>query len=416
MRCTLTLLLGAQLICPLTPQLPAAVEPPAEWPQFLGPARDGKALPPAPLTADFPETGPKILWRHPVGEGFSGPVLLGGKVLMFHRRNDTVLLEALEAGTGKLLWQHPWPTQYRDAFGFDEGPRACPAGQGDTVVVYGADGLLAAVSLTDGAEKWKCDTVREFGSAPGFFGRAPSPLIMDGKVIITPGGDGARVAAFSLTDGRVLWKSASGEAAYASPVRLPEGKDRFVSLTREGLTVLHDGDGHGGKEARFRAAMEASVNAATPVFTGPDTVFTSACYDVGAVLWRVGADDSLTPVWKKEGALDCHYATPVFLEGALYGFHGRQESGQELRCLDAAQGAVLWSERMAPGHVLLNGKTLVILTEKGEVILADASREKFAARTRGQILTGPHRSPPALAGGVLYARDRKTLVAVDLRE
>jgi hypothetical protein len=133
-------------------------------------------------------------------------------------------------------------------------------------------------------------------------------------------------------------------------------------------------------------------------------------------LWEIGKDDKLTAAWRTHDKLDCHYSTPVLVEGNLYGFHGRQESGQQLRCVSAKDGSVKWSQSLAPGHIIANKDRLFILTEDGELILTTATPDKAPLLTvRSEILRGGHRAPPALANGLFYARDKSRLVCVDLR-
>jgi len=120
----------------------------------------------------------------------------------------------------------------------------------------------------------------------------------------------------------------------------------------------------------------------------------------------------MTPVWAKAGVMDCHYGTPVWHDGHLYGFHGRQEEGQELRCVGAAEGTVQWSARLPAGSLVTAAGTLVILTEKGELIVAPAAPGGFNPTSRGQILSATARAYPALSDGRLFARDGKSLVAV----
>ena len=121
-------------------------------------------------------------------------------------------------------------------------------------------------------------------------------------------------------------------------------------------------------------------------------------------------------VWREKERLDCHYATPVLCGDVLVGFHGRQEEGQELRAVAVADGAVRWAVPLAAGHVVVCGRRVVILTEKGELILADFDGAKRPElKERVSVVRGGHRAPPALAGGLLAVRDKSRLVCVDLR-
>ena len=390
----------------------------ADWPQFLGPQRDGKAPADAALVKDLPPDGWKILWKHECGAGFAGPVVSGGKAVLFYRAGDQHVLEAMEAETGTVIWKKEWPTTYEDDFKFDEGPRSCPTIEGGTVFCYGADGSLAARQLADGKELWRKDLAAELKSKKGFFGRSCAPLVTETSVLLALGGEGAGVAAFNKKSGALQWKALADEAGYASPIlmRPPQGT-RAVFFTREGIAGIVPDSGKVAFAEPFRAKMAASVNAASPVAVDATHVFTSACYDVGAAVWEIGKDDTFTATWRAGDKLDCHYSTPVFVDGNLYGFHGRQESGQELRCISAKDGAVRWSTPLAAGHVIACGTRLIILTESGELILTDALPDKAPPLTaRSDILRGGHRAPPALAGGLLYAKDKSRMVCVDLRQ
>jgi outer membrane protein assembly factor BamB len=393
----------------------------ADWPQFLGPQRDGRAPAEAPLVEDVPDDGFKVLWKHDCGEGFAGPVVKDGRVILFHRMKDQNVVEARDAVTGRELWRTAWETDYRDDFGFDAGPRSSPtlhgSGASAAVFCYGADGSLTALSLEDGKEKWRKDLVKELSSGKGFFGRAGAPLVAGDLVMVAAGGEGAGVAAFDRESGALRWKALDHEAGYASPIlmRPPQG-ERAVFFTREGVAGLDPASGKVAWTQPFRAKMHASVNAASPVAVDSTHFFTSSCYDVGGALWEIGKDDKLTATWRAGDRLDCHYSTPVLVDGNLYGFHGRQETGQQLRCIAVNDGIVRWSMPLAAGHIIACGKRLVILTEDGELILTAASPDKAPSLSvRGEILRGGHRAPPALANGLLCAKDKSRLVCVDLR-
>ncbi|HEX2747064.1 MAG TPA: PQQ-binding-like beta-propeller repeat protein [Verrucomicrobiales bacterium] len=389
----------------------------ADWPQFLGPQRDGRAPADTALIKEIPPDGYKILWKRDCGAGFAGPVVSGGKVILFYRAGDKNVAEALEVESGKPSWKEEWPTAYRDKFGFDEGPRSCPTVDEGQVFCYGADGILTALELAGGKLLWRKDLVKEINSAQGFFGRCCAPLVTGNSVLIAPGGEGAGVAAFDRKTGDLQWKALDDEAGYASPVLMhpPQG-GRVVFFTREGVAGLVPGTGKVLFNEKFRSKDDASVNAATPVVVDSTHFFTSACYETGAALWEIGKGDTLTSSWRGGGKLDCHYSTPVLIDGNLYGFHGRQERGQELRCVTARDGEVKWSVDIDPGNLIACGKQLLILTERGELILTTASPGKAPDLTvRSEIIRGGHRAPPALAGGLLFAKDKSRLVCVDLR-
>src|SRR5687768_14688033 len=117
-----------------------------DWPQFLGPARNGVYTGPE-LASSFPGGGPRLVWKREVGQGFSSPVISQGKLILFHRSGGKEVIECLDAATGKTIWSHDYPTAYRDDFGFDEGPRATPTVAGGRVYTFGAEGMLLCLDF-----------------------------------------------------------------------------------------------------------------------------------------------------------------------------------------------------------------------------------------------------------------------------
>src|SRR5688572_29425944 len=124
-----------------------------DWPQFLGPARDGVYRGPA-LASTWPSGGPRKVWQKQVEQGFAGPVVAGSRLILFHRSGNEEIVEALDARTGAAVWRHAYATAYRDDFGFDEGPRAVPVVAGGRVYTFGAEGRLTALDLETGRLLW----------------------------------------------------------------------------------------------------------------------------------------------------------------------------------------------------------------------------------------------------------------------
>ena len=161
------------------------------------------------------------------------------------------------------------------------------------------------------------------------------------------------------------------------------------------------------------------MNAATPLVAG-DSIFVSASYETGAAVFRVKGKD-LSQIWASDEALSNHYATSVYFDGVLYGFHGRQEFNPSLRAVDFKTGAVKWSiDRFHAGTVILAADRLLILRETGELVIAPASPDGYRPIAHAQILPPTVRSYPALADGFLYARNNDThrdvLACFDLRQ
>jgi len=386
----------------------------ADWPQFLGPARNG-VYAGTPLNEKWPAAGPRVLWRKQVGSGLSGPVVSGNHLILFHRVGDREVVESFDALTGAPQWQHGYPTAYRDDFGFDEGPRAVPVVADGLVFTYGAEGKLHAVDLSTGKPVWSVDAMREFDVDKGYFGAAGSPLIEGGRVIANIGGKKGGIVAFDAKTGKVSWTATTDAASYSSGVAgTIQGTRYAIFLTRAGLVGLDPASGQVKFQRPWRARQAASVNAATPIVVG-NRIFVSAEYGPGAGVLQLDGT-KLTDVWASDDALSNHYATSVLHEGRLYGFHGRQEFGPVFRAVDFATGKVLWSTpRFGAGSVTLAGNRLVILRESGQLVVAAASAASFQQIAAAQILPATVRAYPALADGILYVRNDNTLIAVDLR-
>jgi outer membrane protein assembly factor BamB len=401
----------------------ATVVAAADWPQHLGPDRNG-AYSGSPIASSWPPGGPPKVWQRPIGAGFAGPVVAQGSVVVFHRLGNEEVVEALDARTGASRWRHAYATSYRDDFGFDEGPRATPVVAGNRIYTFGAEGQLSAIDFATGRRIWSVDTARRFAVRKGFFGAAGSPLVEGGRLIANSGGRdgdrGAGIVAFDVATGAVLWTATDHEASYSSPVAATLGGRRTaLFFTRNGLVGVDPADGAIRFERRWRSRQAASVNAATPLVIGGQ-IFVSATYGTGAALLRVNGS-ALADVWSSDEALSNHYATSVHQNGILYGFHDRQEFSPSLRAVEFATGRVRWSvDQYRAGSVTLAGDTLVILRETGEIVLAAATPQAYRPLAQAQLLPATARSLPALADGFLYARNNDTrndvLVCVDLRD
>jgi outer membrane protein assembly factor BamB len=386
----------------------------SDWPQFLGPERNGTYRNP-PLSRAWPAEGPAVVWQRPVGKGFSGPVVSQEHLILFQRVDDRAVIECLEARTGKQLWKAGYATDYRDDFGFDDGPRATPAIADGRVFTFGAEGRLSCWKLADGAAQWSIDTQKEFGSPKGYFGRAGSPLVDQNLVIVNVGGQGgAGIVAFDCGSGGIRWKATDDPASYASPVMaVIQGRRAVLSLTREALVALDPSAGRVLFRHPWRPSLSASVSAATPLVLG-DLTFISACYGAGASLFQF-KDGRPEVIWSGDDSLSNHYATSVEHGGFLYGWHGRQEQGCELRCVELRSGKVRWKEAgLKAGSVTLAGDELLVLTEKGLLLRAPATPNGFKPTARVQALPFEVRAFPALADGFLFARSKDRLFCFDL--
>lgn len=387
-----------------------------DWGGLLGEHRDGIVNTPLEIAGAGLEDDSRRKWRYPVGAGFAGPAVSDGKIIAFHRKAGTYHVDCLNKVNGKKLWGETFAATYRDDFGFDDGPRAVPLIEGDRVTVFSPEGLLHCYTLADGKLLWKLDVVERYGSSKGFFGRVCSPVVGGDVLIIQVGGETHGIVGLNKKTGEHLWGATKDEASYSSPVvRKIGGELLGFCYTRTGLVVLRVKDGKVLDQFDWRPAMHASVNAASPVVVGNE-VFISTSYGQGGALLRL-TDGKLKKVWTNDTSMSNHYATCVYRDGMLFGFHGRQEQGPSLRCVDWKTGKVHWDkEDLGAGTVIVVNDKLVVLTENGLLRVIKASKAGYEKMGEVQMLGFKTRAYPAYSEGFLFARDTRQLVCYDLRK
>ena len=390
-----------------------------DWPQFLGPARNGVysgAV--VAWTKNGPASGwkPTQIWKKDVGQGFSGPVVAGGRLIIFHRLENRAVADCLDANSGRPVWSAEYPTNYRDDFGFDEGPRGTPAIALGKVYTFGAEGVLQCLDFATGKRLWSVDTRQKFGADKGFFGQVCSPLVEGERVLLNLGGRrGAGIAAFDAQTGKVLWTATDDEAGYSVPVAVTiAGVRHALFLTRAGLVDVDPATGQVRFQFPWRSRSQASVNAAAPIVVG-NLVFLSASYGTGATVLEIDGTKA-KQLWSSDDVLSNHYATSVYHDGYLYGYHGRQEYGQSLRCVELKSGKVQWNEDgFGAGTVTLAGDRLLLVRESGEMVVAEASPKALRILARAALVPATVRAYPALADGKIYVRNERTLACFSMK-
>jgi outer membrane protein assembly factor BamB len=418
MKCLLVLL---WLVYPTVASIAAKA---GDWPQILGPHRNGMAEG-EQLADAWPTGGPKTLWQCEAGTGFAGVSISKGKTILYHRLGEQEIAVALDARNGKPIWKATFPANYSPVFTEDDGPRAVPLISGNRVFAYNASGYLRCLDLTTGKVLWKRDTYEDFNSkkdfhgepSQGYFGFASSPIVEGNKIILNVGGDtkNSGIVAFAADSGQTIWKATSERASYSSPVvATVNGVRHIVFATRLHIVSI---DPENGKE-RFRIPFGRTgptVSAANPVILR-DQLFMTASYGIGALLAKIKPDEAEV-LWQDREVMASQYTTCVEHEGHLYGIEGRQDGPPaDLRCFDVKARKVLWTEPSFGYATLIRaGNRLLIFTTEGTLVLAAANPHKYQELARQQISQTTVRALPALADGLLYVRDSKLLKCLDLR-
>jgi outer membrane protein assembly factor BamB len=396
--------------------LAAATARGGDWPQILGPARNGLAAADEKLAAAWPADGPPVVWRRAVGAGFAGVVVVGDRAILFHRVGDREIVEALDAATGATRWQADHATTFRPQVGGGDGPLCTPVVHDGTVVTFGAQGVLSAHDLATGARRWSRATHREFAAPEGYFGAGSTPLVLGDRVIVNVGGRGdAGIVAFSLATGATLWQRTAEAASYSAPVAVDvAGAPRVLMVTRLSCLLFDPATGEECWKFAF-GQRGPTVNAATPVVIGGDRLLVTSAYGIGCVCAAFDRS-AATPVWQGAGPLATQYCTPILVGDHLYAFDGRDDvPPADFVCIEAASGREAWRERnVAYGTLLAADGKLVVATTDGELVLVRPDPTGLRELARCRPLAGTVRALPALAGGRLYLRDDTTLICLGL--
>ena len=386
----------------------------ADWPQILGPNRDGKTN--ETLNPSWPEKGPPIVWKYELGQGFSGVAVAGKQVFAFHRRGDQERVEAIDRVTGKRIWKSDADAYYRGGFNPDSGPRCVPLVIEKRVFVFGAAGVARAIDRSSGETIWSRDLHKDYGAQEGYFGAGSTPIVVDDLLLINVGGrKNAAIVAVETATGKTRWNVVSDEASYSSPVPFSfHGKTHVVFITRLNTVAIDPSNGRVAFSIPF-GARGPTVNAAMPVFSD-GTLFLTASYGIGAKLLGISKNAGAEILWSNDDSLSSQYNTPIAHDGFLYGIHGREDVGSaELRCIEAKSGAVRWSKpQFGVAHLLMIGDKLVTLTIDGEIVVFSTNTNRCVELARAQVSAGTTRALPAYSDGQLFVRDTKQLYCVQL--
>ena len=385
-----------------------------DWPQFLGPHRNGISSETG-LLETFPTEGPPVVWKVEGGVGMSGLAVVGGTAFTLVQDAEQQYVLALDAKTGKTRWKTPVAPSYKNQMG--NGPRATPTVSGERVVVFTGQGRLVALDVQQGRVAWQHDTIRQQRAKVADYGMASSPLITNDLVIVAVGAPQGTVVAYKLATGEVAWKAGTGAAGYSSPAVLEVGgRQQLVAFTARGAVGLDVKTGRPFWDYPFKTPYDCNI--ATPIAVGGH-VFISSGENHGSVLLRVKAGERPHVVWTSLGArsvLRNEWQTSILLDGFLFGFDNVGSAGPvtHLTCVKADDGQRSWQKiRFGKGNMIAADGKLWVITTKGELVLLRANSKKFEELGRAQILDFT-RQAPALSGGRLYLRDDKHIVCLDV--
>lgn len=424
-----------------------------DWPHFLGPRSDCTSTENG-LLDSWDAKGPPLLWSLDIGTGYCAPSVQSNTLVLFHRLKDFEIIEARNATTGKFIWRHQYPSEYQDPYGYNNGPRSSPLLTADKCFTFGAEGKLTCVELATGKLVWQRDTAKDWTIPQAFFGVGSSPILESNLLIVMVGGQpNSGVVAFDPRTGNTAWESVGernwqgvpmtgwpGErkvdwkvhekqASYSTPVAATvNGQRQVFCLMRQGLVSLNSTNGAVNFSFWFRSTVNDSVNAMEPVVIDNMVLISGAYYHIGAVLLQVQPDNkSVKELWRST-ALEIHWNTPVYRDGYIYAFSGRNEPDAYFRCVEYKTGKIMWDrDERWRGHeptsptwgrgsaILADGK-LICLGEAGLLGIFKPNPQKDEEVCRSQIpqLHYPCWAGPILSNKKLYLRSEDKLVCFDL--
>jgi outer membrane protein assembly factor BamB len=415
-----------------------------DWPQWMGPTRDGKWHENG-IIEKFPAAGPKVLWRVPVSGGYSGPAVAGGRVFVTdfvkergEAKNDPGAradlagkerVLCLAAGGGKLLWKHEYDCAYK--ISYPAGPRATPTVSGGKVYTLGAEGNLLCLEAESGKVLWSKDLKQAYKVESPMWGFAGHPLVHGNKLICLVGGDGTFAVAIDKDTGKEIWRSLSAAGpGYCAPTLIEAGGKPQLLVWDP--AVLHSLDPETGKEYWSEPlAPQYGMPIATPQKSG-DYLYASGIGNCAALFKLDRTKPAVEVVWtgKPHTAVYCSASTPQIDGGVIY---GNDCQVGNLRAVKLENGERLWEtfqpttggtrrESHGTAFITKNGDRYFLFSETGDLVIARLTPEKYEEISRAHLLDPTNEaftrpvvwSHPAYANKCIFARNDKEIVCVSL--
>lgn len=395
------ILLSLAILCS-----PAAAD---DWPEIMGPKRRGISRETG-WNVDWAAKEPPVLWKVTVGPGASSCAVAAGRV--YTMGGSTIGTESvicLDAPTGREIWRQTYDCEF-DKRSWTGGPVVTPVLDGDRLYTLSFRGQLFCWNANDGAKLWELHLESAFKGIMPHWGWAGCPLVVGNMLIIEPGGNGSSRAAVDKLTGKVFWQSGTDRVAYASPIIFSGPAMRGVALFNvNGLVGINPRDG--SELFRHPWKTRDEVNAVIPVHRD-GRFFIGSAYGKGIAL----IDARAGIIWKNADLM-LHFQNPVLFGDNLYFVSGDAKNPAILQCVEWAAGSVQWSAPVGGerGHVIVADKMLIVATQQGEVILADATPTAYHERGRFQAVPATVYAAPAFSDHRLFVRNNAgTLACFDL--
>lgn len=387
----------------------------AQYNQFLGPHRRG-TLPGIRLKTDWDANPPRLLWRQPIGAGWSAFAVAGRYAFTQEQRGQQELVTCYETATGRLIWSHADELRYNSVVAGD-GPRATPTVHSGRVHAIGATGRLSCLDAATGEPVWQRDFQQEFQARIPEYGYSASPLVVADRLITVPGGpDGFAVVAFDLATGEIRWRSGKRPSSYASPTVATLAGEQHVLIVHEDALIAYDPvDGAQLWNHLWPGENYGDANVSQPVVIGDDRVLLSKAYGVGCRLLQVEHRPGAAQPWRIHTLWQNHHLKTKFTNVVVRDDYAYGLDEGILVCLDLADGSRRWKRgRYGHGQIMLVGPHLLIQAESGEVVLVEATPAAHCEVARLNALDSKTWNNPALQGPHLLLRNDREAVCFEI--
>lgn len=391
----------------------------SDWPRYQGPQGDCTTTE-VGWNTKWPADGPPILWKAELGKGLGSFAVVGKRAYAAGNDGaDKDTLVCLDLDTGKPVWKHTYavPTKCHEMSIVPYGPASTPTVIGDKAWFISRDGHVLCLNAETGTLIWQKHLADDLGGKRPVYGYSSSPFIAEDRLYLDvgAGGAGKSNACLKASTGELIWQTGDGEAGYATPfITKLHGKDTLVLFKGEALELRSPTDGK--LLARHATETRDFCNCATPVVSG-DTLFISHTGNMGARVLKAG-ELALTEVWSdREIGLLFHSGLPVGPDKLLV-FNDQVRGANDLRLLDLKTGQTLWKNTeidKGTGLITADGLAL-LLTSKGEIVLAQVHADKLDIQQRAQVLGGKCWVQPVLSHRRLLCKNNEgSVVCLDLR-
>lgn len=383
----------------------------ADWPQFRGTNGDGTS-PETGLNKEWYKKPPNQLWHTPVTDkGFGGLSAAAGKLFYVDHQLDQDIVHAVDFNTGKDKWTSKYANMGTPNYGFT---RATPAFANGKLYTLSRHGVVVCYDAESGTLIWNHDLLNDYHGKEPFYGFAHSPVVDGDRVVVCPGGADAAVVCFDAATGKEIWKGGGGDAGgYSTPaVATIANKKQYVVFSALNIMGI---DAETGKQLwSYAWRTQFDENIASPVVQG-DTVFISSAYNKGCLQLEISGEKADVN-WQNK-MMQCHFNTPLYLDGCYYGSSGRAERSGELVCLDAKSGTPLWKESGfdTGGVITADGVNFTVIASTGEVVMFKPDPRSFHELGRMKLLNGPCWGTPIISDGKLFIRNVDTIVCLNLK-